>query len=60
MAKKDIQAESVEAFVLMDCGFGLAGDVVTLPTADAETGAKHGMLDLHPDAIAHAKNEGKA
>ena len=55
MAKKDIQAESVEAFVLMDCGFGKAGEVVTLPTADAETGRAQGMLDLHPDAIEHAK-----
>ena len=43
--------ETVEAFVLRDCGFGNAGEVVTLPIADAETGAKHGMLDLHPDAI---------
>lgn len=57
MAKKDIQAESVEAFVLMDCGFGLAGDVVTLPSADAETGRANGMLDLNPAAIAHAKGE---
>lgn len=53
MAKKD---DTVEAFVLRDCGFGKAGDVVTLPKADAETGAKHGMLDLHPAAIKHAKH----
>lgn len=45
------KADEVEAFVLRDCGFGMAGEVVTLPTADAETGAAHGMLDLHPDAI---------
>ena len=43
--------ETVEAFVLCDCGFGKAGEVVTLPIADAETGAAHGVPDLHPDAI---------
>lgn len=43
--------ETVEAFVLMDCTFGDSGDVVTLPFADAEVGAKYGILDLHPDAI---------
>lgn len=49
--KKQEQPETVEAFVLCDCGFGKAGEVVTLPAADAETGALHGVLDLHPDAI---------
>ena len=49
------KSETVEAAVLRDCGFGNAGQVVTLPTADAETGAKHGMLDLHPEAIKAAK-----
>ena len=43
--------ETVQAFVLRDCGFGKAGEVVTLSAADAETGAMQGMLDLHPDAI---------
>lgn len=53
---KEKPPESIEAFVLRDCGFGKAGDVVTLPAADAETGANNGMLDLHPDAIkAHKK-----
>jgi hypothetical protein len=47
--------EIVEAFVLRDCGFGQAGEVVTLPIADAETGAAHGMLDLHPEAVKAAK-----
>ena len=51
MATKATQPETVEAFVLRDCGFGKAGEVVTLPKADAETGAAHGMLDLHLDAI---------
>lgn len=50
MATK-VKTDEVEAFVLRDCGFGKVGEVVTLPMADAETGAKHGMLDLHPDAI---------
>lgn len=54
MAKEKLP-EAVEAFVLRDCGFGNAGEVVTLPAADAETGATHGMLDLHPDAIKAAK-----
>lgn len=55
MATKKETPNTVEAFVLMDCGFGNAGDVVTLPAADAETGANHGMLDLHPAAIKVAK-----
>lgn len=55
MATKKDTPVTVEAFVLRDCGFGNAGDVVSLPAADAETGAAHGMLDLHPDAIKAAK-----
>ena len=48
--------ETVQAFVLCDCGFGKAGEVVTLTPADAKTGAASGVLDLHPDAIkAHKK-----
>ena len=43
--------ETTEAFVLCDCAFGKAGEVVTLPSADAKTGAANGVLDLHPDAI---------
>lgn len=50
-AKKSEQAESIEALVLVDCAFGKCGEVVTLPLADAETGAAQGCLDLHPDAI---------
>jgi hypothetical protein len=57
MAKKDSKPETVEAFVLRDCGFGKAGEVVSLPRADAETGAEHGMLDLHPAAIAAASGK---
>lgn len=53
--KKEIKSDAVEAFVLRDCGFGSAGEVVMLPAADAEIGAKHGMLDLHPAAIKAAK-----
>ena len=47
--------ESVEAFVLVDCVFGMAGEVVTLSQADAEAGANAGRLDLHIDAVSHAK-----
>ena len=54
MAKKQESAE-VEAFVLRDCGFGKVGEVVTLPESDALAGVAHGMLDLHPAAIAAAK-----
>lgn len=50
MATKAKAAE-IEAFVLLDCGFGKVGEVVTLSAADAEIGQAHGMLDLHPDAI---------
>lgn len=49
------QSESVEALVLCDCGFGNAGEVVTLPAADAEVGVAHGMLDVNPAAIKYAK-----
>lgn len=55
MATKKDTPETVEAFVLRDCGFGNAGAIVTLPTADAQVGAEHGMLDLHPAAIKAAK-----
>lgn len=55
MAKKDTAKEDVEAFVLRDCQFGKVGEVVTLPLADAKVGEGAGMLDLHPDAIKHAK-----
>lgn len=51
MAKKD----TVEAFVLCDCQFGKVGEVVTLSPNDAQTGKEAGTLDLHPDAIKHAK-----
>ena len=55
MATKKDTPDTVDAFVLRDCGFGRAGEVVNLPTADAETGSLHGMLDLHPEAIKAAK-----
>lgn len=58
MAKKE-KSDSVEAFVLRDCAFGVAGAVVTLSESDAEIGRVNGMLDLHSDAIAHAKGESK-
>ena len=56
MATKKDAHETVEAFVLRDCGFGHAGEVVTLPAADAATGAAQGALDLHPAAIKAAKS----
>lgn len=49
------KSDTVEAAVLRDCGFGLAGEVVTLPLADAQAGAAHGMLDLNPGAVEAAK-----
>lgn len=52
---RDTKPDTVEASVLRDCGFGKAGEVVTLQAADAETGRDHGMLDLHPEAIKAAK-----
>ena len=55
MATKKQATGEVEAFVLLDCVFGKAGEVVTLPTAEAELGAAHGMLDLAPAAVAAAK-----
>lgn len=47
----------VEAFVLRDCVFGRAGDVVEVSASDAKTGAEQGMLDLAQSAVRHAKSE---
>lgn len=49
--KKSEKPEAVEAFVLVDCIFGKAGEVVTLTNAEAAVGKEVGMLDLHPEAI---------
>lgn len=46
----------VKAAVLRECGFGKPGDVVQLPSADAEVGSQQGMLDPHPDAVKHAES----
>lgn len=54
-AAAEAAALKVEAFVLCDCGFGNAGEVVTLTAVDANLGEQHGMLDLHPEAIKAAK-----
>jgi hypothetical protein len=48
-------AEGVDAFVLMDCHFGVVGSVIRLSAVEAQVGAHHGMLDLHPNAIAAAQ-----
>lgn len=53
--KKQETPAVVEAFVLLDCAFGKAGEVVELSPADADVGALHGMLDLNPAAIKAAK-----
>jgi hypothetical protein len=45
----------VDAFVLMDSHFGAVGSVIRLSAAEAQVGALHGMLDLHPNAIAAAR-----
>jgi len=45
----------VDAFVLMDSHFGTVGSVIRLSAVDAQVGAHHGMLDLHPNAIAAAQ-----
>lgn len=56
MAKKETsKPDTMEAAVLRDCGFGKVGEVVSLPPADIEAGAEHGMLDPHPDAVRAAK-----
>jgi hypothetical protein len=55
MAKKESKPATMEALVLRDCGFGKVGEVVTLPLADIEAGAEHGMLDPHPAAVAAGK-----
>ena len=51
------ELNTIEAFVLRDCGFGLAGEVVILTMHDAQIGAAHGMLDLNQDAVKNAKGE---
>ncbi len=45
----------VDAFILMDCHFGFVGSVIPLSATEAQVGALHGMLDLHPNAIAAAQ-----
>jgi hypothetical protein len=58
MAKKQASApdsDLVEAFCLLDCIYGKSREVVVLPRADAENGARCGMLDLNPAAIEAAK-----
>lgn len=56
MATKKQDSGTVEAVCLRDCIFGLAGEVVELPEADAKTGQEQGALDTHKDAIAYAKS----
>lgn len=51
----EIEVVKVEAFVLCDCLFGQASQVVEVSEAEAKAGAATGVLDLHPDAIAAAK-----
>lgn len=46
---------TAEAAVLMDCGFGLVGEVVNLPVADIEIGVANGMLDTSPEAVKAAR-----
>lgn len=55
MATKKQTSGEVDAFVLVDCVFGKAGEVVTIPETDAAIGKAAGMLDLHPEAIKAAK-----
>ena len=55
MATKKDQSSTVEAFLLRDCVFGKAGEVVELSTSDAQQAEAQGMADLHPDAIKAAK-----
>lgn len=51
------QATEVEAFVLMDCGFGKAGEVVVLTPEQAAIGVAHGMLDTAAAAVEYAKSQ---
>lgn len=56
MAKKQhTEGAQVEARVLLACSWGAADDVVTLTKEDAEAGVSAGELDIHPDAVAYAK-----
>lgn len=47
--------ESVDAFVLCDCCFGKAGEVVNLSADDAKYGVDNGVLDTNQAAIDNAK-----
>lgn len=53
--KQAAEPDSVEAFCLLDCIYGKSREVVILPRAEAENGARCGMLDLNPEAIKAAK-----
>jgi len=55
MATKKQATGEVEAFILVDCAFGKAGEVVTLAQSEAGVGAAHGVLDLAPAAVENAK-----
>ena len=47
----DVKDDFVEAFVLCDCLFGRAGDIVKLKQYEADVGVKAGIIDTHPDAV---------
>lgn len=49
--KKTEAKKQVKAFVLRDCIFGKAGEIVTLSPTEIATGEAQGMLDAHPDAV---------
>ena len=54
--RDDKKGGPVEAFVLRDCQFGQATQVVELDPADAEVAAAHGMVDLAEGAVAYGKS----
>ena len=53
MATKN--SDSVEAVCLLKSSLGECGELVTLTKEQAKVAAENGLVDLHKDAIAHAK-----
>jgi hypothetical protein len=57
MATKQKESGTVEAVCLRDCSFGAVGQVVTLDQETAKVGQENGSIDVHADAVKHAKSK---
>ena len=58
MKTEPARKTEIEAVCLLNCSLGNAGEIVMLSPQDAETGTKHGMIDVNVAAIKFAKQKG--